>query len=115
MRTTGRLGIPLLALLGVVSMAVAAPGKGSPETGKKLYLESCRHCHGARGDGKGEMGAYLTPPPSDLTSGKTQAKADAELRKVIMEGRAGTAMTGFGTYNDEQVAALLAYIRSLKP
>jgi mono/diheme cytochrome c family protein len=38
-----------------------------------------------------------------------------EARKIIMEGRAGTAMTGFGTYNDEQVAARLAYIRSLKP
>ncbi len=107
-------GIVAVALLTFGSSVWAASVVGSSDMGKKLYLESCQHCHNTAGDGKSEMGAYLTPPPADLTSGKTQSKADAELRKVIVEGRAGTAMTGYAMYDEQQLAHILAYIRSLK-
>ncbi len=37
------------------------------KAGERLYTETCASCHGARGDGKGEMAADLKPPPSMLT------------------------------------------------
>ena len=94
----------------------AAQGKGSPEAGRKIYLESCQSCHGPTGKGDSDMAAYLTPPPANLASKATQAKTDAQLRKIILEGRLGTAMSSYeGTFGEEQLADLIAYIRSLKP
>jgi mono/diheme cytochrome c family protein len=94
---------------------MAAPSKGNPEAGKKIYLESCQSCHGPTGKGDSDMAAYLTPPPADLTSKKTQTKTDGELRKVILEGRPGTAMSSYdGAFEEVQLSDLIAYIRSLK-
>jgi len=95
--------------------AGGAEGKANPEAGKKIYLESCQNCHGPTGKGDSDMAAYLTPPPANLTAKATQAKTDAQLRKIILEGRPGTAMTGYeGAFEEPQLADLIAYIRSLK-
>jgi mono/diheme cytochrome c family protein len=95
--------------------AGGAEGKANPEAGKKIYLESCQNCHGPTGKGDSDMAAYLTPPPANLTAKATQAKTDAQLRKIILEGRPGTAMTGYeGAFEDLQLSDLIAYIRSLK-
>ncbi len=108
-------------VVGMVLSVVVLEGRSAwaapdAERGKTLYMESCQHCHGARGDGKSEMAAYLTPPPSNLTAKVTQEKSDAVLRKTILEGRPGTAMSGFGgAFTEAQVADMLAYLRSLKP
>lgn len=115
MRSIHITGISVVMFLGLVPLAFEASAAGDPEAGRKLYVESCLHCHGAQGDGKGDMAAYLTPPPADLTSKKTRTKPDTELRGIITKGRAGTAMTGFVNYDDDQIAHLLADIRSLKP
>jgi high-affinity iron transporter len=95
--------------------AGGAEGKANPEAGKKIYLESCQNCHGPTGKGDSDMAAYLTPPPANLTAKATQAKTDVQLRKIILEGRPGTAMTGYeGTFEEPQLSDLIAYIRSLK-
>ena len=70
---------------------------------------------GAAGKGDSDMAAYLSPPPANLTAKGTQSKTDAQLRKVILEGRPGTAMTGYeGAFEEPQLSDLIAYIRSLK-
>lgn len=93
----------------------AGPSQGNPEAGKKIYMESCQHCHGSHGDGKSEMAGYLIPPPTDLTGQKTQSKSNAELRKAILEGRSNTAMTAFeGALEANQVDDVVAYLRTLK-
>lgn len=113
--STRALGL-VLVVLALAQLTMAASTKGSPDAGKKIYLESCQNCHGPTGKGDSDMAAYLKPPPADLSSKKTQAKSDAELRKVILEGRSGTAMTGYeGAFEEAQLDDLIAYIRSLKP
>lgn len=100
---------------GLAQLTAAAPPKGSPEAGKKIYLESCQNCHGPTGRGDSDMAAYLTPPPAYLTAKATQSKTDAELRKIILEGRSGTAMSSYdGAFDEAQLDDLIAYIRSLK-
>lgn len=106
-------------VVGVVaaaaSLAIAALSQGNSESGRKIYLESCQSCHGPTGKGDSDMAAYLTPPPSDLSAKPTQAKTDAELRKIILEGRPGTAMAGFdGAFEEAQLNDLIAYIRSIQ-
>ena len=115
MRTTVTLSLTMLIVLGVISISLAASGKGNPQAGQKLYLESCQNCHGPTGKGDSDMAAYLTPPPANLTAKATQAKTDVQLRKIILEGRPGTAMTGYeGAFEEPQLSDLIAYIRSLK-
>lgn len=118
-----RLMTPLLmigaALLGVLLAHPAASfgrqAAGDPEAGRGIFLQSCQHCHGRNGRGDGELAQHLTPPPADLSSPATQAKTDDELRKVIIEGRKGTAMAGFeDAFGDAQLVDLVAFIRSLK-
>jgi mono/diheme cytochrome c family protein len=101
-----------LALLSVLPIPVAASPQGDPESGRKLYVERCQACHGPTGKGDSAMAAQLKPPPANLAAKSTQAKTDAELRKVIREGRPGTAMVSFGgVFNETQLTNLIAYIR----
>lgn len=108
--------LAIVVVLGSVQATPAAPAKGNPEAGRKLYLESCQSCHGPTGKGDSDMAAYLTPPPANLAAKATQSKTDAQLRKVILEGRPGTAMSSYdGAFEESQLSDLLAYIRTLKP
>ncbi|MGE0468942.1 MAG: cytochrome c [Nitrospira sp.] len=105
----------VLAVLCVAGITMAAPSKVSPEAGRKIYLESCQSCHGPTGRGDSDLAVYLTPPPSNLTAKATQAKTDADLRKIILEGRPGTAMASFdGAFDEAQLADLIAYLRSIE-
>ncbi len=116
MHKSSAFGIAAILVVGLVPISLAASPKVSPEAGKKLYLESCQNCHGPTGKDDSEMAAYLTPAPADLTAKATQSKSDAQLRKIILEGRPGTAMTGYAASLDEaRVEELLAFIRSLQP
>lgn len=106
----------VLVVLALAQLTMAASTKGSPDAGKKIYLESCQNCHGPTGKGDSDMAAYLTPQPANLAAKKTQTKTDTELRKIILEGRPGTAMSSYdGAFEEAQLADLIAYIRSLKP
>lgn len=105
--------IPVVAAMS--SFAIAASSQGNPESGRKIYLESCQSCHGPTGKGDSDLAAYLTPPPANLTAKATQAKTDGELRKIILEGRPGTAMASFdGAFDEAQLANWIAYIRSIE-
>lgn len=105
----------VLAVLCVSGITMAASSKGNLESGRKIYLESCQSCHGLTGKGDSDLAAYLTPPPSDLSAKPTQAKTDAELRKIILEGRPGTAMASFdGAFEEDQLIDLIAYLRLIR-
>ncbi len=113
--TGARSPLVALAVLASVQATPAEAPRGNPEAGKKIYLESCQSCHGPTGKGDSAMAAYLTPPPFDLSAKPTQAKPDAELRKIILKGRPGTAMAGFeGAFEEAQLNDLIAYIRSIQ-
>lgn len=108
-----------LVLGGIVLLqskpSFARHASGDASAGRDIFRESCQHCHGPNGRGDGQMAEYLTPPPADLSSSATQARTDDELRKVIIEGRKGTAMDGFdGAFEDPQLIDLVAFIRSLR-
>jgi mono/diheme cytochrome c family protein len=107
-----------LFVLGIMLVLEACSGGGSvkeateeetlPTTenkaGQKLFTENCAQCHG--NDGKlGASGA------SDLSS---STLADAELTKVITEGR--NAMPGMGPIlgNKKSINAVVEYVKELR-
>ena len=87
--------LPVVMIVGLSHPLSAASPKSNSEAGKTIYLESCQSCHGPTGKGDSDMAAYLNPPPADLSAKKTQAKTDAELKKIILEGRPGMAMSSY--------------------
>ena len=81
----------------------------APDAGGDLFKHKCIMCHGA--DGKG----YPNMKTPDFTDPKFQAKhTDDEITKTIKNGKPGTVMPAFkDSLSDDQIKALVAYIRSL--
>ncbi|MBL9118234.1 MAG: cytochrome c [Verrucomicrobiaceae bacterium] len=88
--------------------------------GKYVYERNCIVCHGARGDGKGEMAANLVPRPRSFREGMFKFRTtpagklptDDDLRHTIRFGLSGTAMGMFSQLADEDVEAVIMYVKS---
>jgi mono/diheme cytochrome c family protein len=106
------LGAVLLAALGGCRQGAAARGDTD---GQALYAELCQRCHGS--------GGVPTPPMvarhgvKDLTSAEVQAgMSDDELREQIVYGSRNRQMPAFGgAISDDQIDAVIEYVRTLGP
>jgi len=91
--------------------------------GRYVYQRNCLVCHGAYGDGRGEMGKELKPRPRNFRRGlfkyhNTSAgtlPADADLEQTIRGGLAGTAMPMFSHLSDREIRSVTEYIKSFSP
>ena len=88
--------------------------KKTPELlnqGKKLYEQNCVTCHGSKGDGKGQLGAALKPPPSDFTKPfKQWPYSKGDLKKVfeaITKGIPNTSMVKWDQFSEQERWALV--------
>lgn len=84
---------------------------------KANWDANCAQCHGKEGRGDTKMGKQLQA--ADLTDAKKQASfSDAQATTAIKEGiKEGgkTKMKAFGDkFSDEDLKALVAYVRTLK-
>ena len=104
-------------LLITATFGFAAALTASAADGKTNWDSLCAKCHGADGIGQTKMGQKLGG--KDFTDAKVQAdiKDDAAF-KAIKEGKKDadgkTLMKAFDTLSDEEVKALVQYVRSLK-
>ncbi|HEY4059211.1 MAG TPA: cytochrome c [Kofleriaceae bacterium] len=97
-----------------------AEGNRSPsEEAHVLFDQVCATCHGANGDGKGQVD--LPQKPQDYTNAEWQAKVtDDEIKKIIVEGGAALGkspmMPAQAQLKDkpEVVAELVKIIRGFK-
>jgi len=123
----------MLRVLSTIAfaLALAAPAAhaaGDAAAGKKKFTETlpCWTCHGKEGKGDGPAGAALNPPPRDFTKGEFKFDAnkdgkpgeDADLVLVIKNAPVAyggnPAMPPFNYLSDQDIADLIAYIRTLK-
>lgn len=95
--------------------------------GQSVYAAQCARCHGANLEGQPnwrdrQANGRLPAPPHDA-SGHTWHHPDAQLFGITKHGPAPFAPPGYqsdmpafdGTLSDEQIAAVLAYIKSTWP
>ncbi len=84
------------------------------EAGRARFQKSCASCHGSRGDGKGQSGAF-GPKPADLT--QAIRPEDYLFWRISSGGQSPpfcSAMPGFsGALNESARWELVAYVRSL--
>ncbi len=126
--TTVLLALPLLGCSGDGGSSPQPPSRtespappSAPGTvdAAALYTQLCAACHGPEGKGNGPGAAALPVKPADHTNAAVMEKiSDAELFKAIKEGGAAVgkspAMPPWGsTLRDEQMRALVVYVRSL--
>jgi len=85
----------------------------SVDRGKKIFMTQCALCHGAKGDGKGEMVEEMKINPPDFTNPDAlKARTDGELFAIIGTGR--DPMPGqSGRMTDMHRWNLVNYLRHL--
>jgi mono/diheme cytochrome c family protein len=109
--------------MSLTRLKLAAGPVGSDEQGRAqgLYREHCAHCHGITGDGAGPTAAFLNPYPRDYRKGQFKFKSTPvgqkpthdDLKRIVLEGIAGTAMPSFKLLPDLEVEALVDYVKYL--
>jgi mono/diheme cytochrome c family protein len=115
-----------IALAALVAGMAPAAFAGDAAAGKKTYTTNCSSCHGDTGKGDGPVGGALQPPPRDFsaaefaydTDGDGEKGTDADLTNVIKNGAmkygGSPLMAPWTTLSDDDIANLVAFIRSLK-
>jgi mono/diheme cytochrome c family protein len=97
--------------LAIEAEALAA-GQGL-YAGKSKSLP-CAMCHGAKGDGKGELASQYSPPPRNFACKETvNGIPDGQLFWIVRYGSPGTAMPPSRNLTDQQIWQLVAYLRKL--
>ena len=87
------------------------------QEGRTLYKANCVSCHGETGKGDGPASGVLKPPPRDHTDRAYMSTlTDEEIGRIIKMGGAikgKPLMPSHPQFNDNQLKALVAYVRSL--
>ena len=100
-----------------ISVLIAAPLSGRAADPKTNWANNCAQCHGPNGKGDTKMGKMLGA--MDLTDARKQASfSDAQAAAAIKEGikqNGKTTMKAFGgKLTDDEIKALVTYVRTLK-
>jgi len=73
------------------------------------------HCHGARGDGTGELGLQANPPARNFTCLETMKTiSDGQMFWAIKNGVKGTAMPAYSELEDWEIWVLIHYVRQFE-
>ncbi len=83
-------------------MPTSQPTRPDPAIGRKLFLKNCAHCHGA--DAHGDDGPDL----------HRLDDSDEWITNRIRNGKKGQMTAFAGKLKPAEIAALLAYLRTLK-
>ncbi|MCA9143037.1 MAG: c-type cytochrome [Planctomycetaceae bacterium] len=115
--------VEISKILDATHLYVASGPVSSDERGRArgLYREHCAHCHGVTGDGAGPTAAFLNPYPRDYRMGIFKFKSTPkggkptheDLKDILVNGIPGTAMPSFKVLPNNELEALISYVRYL--
>ena len=79
--------------------------------GSEIYKQRCNRCHGPKGDGKGDIGKFMNPPPANYKE-RLKTISDEQAKHSIKNGKGG--MPSFkDTLSEEEIDAVFGYIKGL--
>ncbi|HTB97211.1 MAG TPA: cytochrome c [Terracidiphilus sp.] len=122
---------PLLSVVTLLALASLAIPTASPQANsaaksptragnetlvkaKAVYQRDCALCHGDSGNGKTDLGKDMQLTMADWTDSKSLAnQTDQQLFSIIRNGKDKMPSEDVGRAKDDEVHALVAYIRSL--
>jgi mono/diheme cytochrome c family protein len=106
--------------LNIVVLSLGAAGYAQNEAeGKKLYTSYCAGCHGDKGKGDGPAATALPVKPANHSDGTVMNQLpDKFLTEIISKGgravgKSPIMLAWGGQFNEKQIRAIVAYIRSL--
>jgi mono/diheme cytochrome c family protein len=100
--------IPISAALFFAAPAFAA---GDAAAGKEIYSRKCASCHGVAGEGKDSVAKMMKVELRHLGAKEVQARSDAELKKVSVEGVG--KMKAVAGLDAKAADDIVAYLRTL--
>jgi mono/diheme cytochrome c family protein len=94
--------------------------KATVDRGAQVYAQNCVSCHGVTGQGDGEAGRKLSPPPGNLAwlSQLPLVHQDAFMYWTVAEGGSplGSGMPTFkATLSKDDIWSVIAYIQARLP
>ena len=95
------------------------PDRDLEDEGKYVYERNCIVCHGPMGDGRGEMAESAGVKPRSFRTGLFKYRStptgklptNEDLLRTVRNGRTGTAMGMFTFLNEEQLRAVVEYVK----
>lgn len=102
------LGYAAIANVQPAHAALAVGSQTQVEEGRQLYLEGCSSCHGLEAQGTQNA-------PTLLGVGAAAVDFQVSTGRMPLAAPGAQAPSGMPIYNDEQIAAVAAYIASLAP
>ena len=103
----GKLGFALTVALAISSVPAVAQDEAAAAAWKK---GNCKMCHGA--DGSGSTPAGKAMGARDLRVPEVQKQTDAEIAKIVSDGR--EKMPAFkNQLNEKELAAVVSFVRGL--
>lgn len=95
----------------ISAFAIALPialGAADPQAS---YQKGCKACHGPQGEGNPAIAKMLNVTLPNLRSKEIQAKSNADLKKVLVEGKG--KMKPVKTLAGDELDAAIAFVRTL--
>ncbi|WP_456372970.1 c-type cytochrome [Thiolapillus sp.] len=98
--------------------------QGDSARGKPLFEKHCVRCHGKDGSGEGpgtgvtlsRERSFMVMPAALNNPGFQQSASDAMIHDIVLSGRKVGGMPSFKSkLTDQEVADVVAYVRTLKP
>lgn len=83
-------------------------------TGKEVWAKHCQSCHGKTGKGDGSKAAQLKTSPNDFTKADFQKQTDGAIYYKTIEGRDDMPSFKKKIPDQEEVWAVVNYIRTFK-
>jgi mono/diheme cytochrome c family protein len=99
-------------VLFAAAASLAARPAGDAAAGKEVFLKKCKACHGEDGQGNQGMAKLLKTTITPLDAEEVQSKSDAELKKIITEGK--DKMKPVKDVSGADLDNVIAFVRSLK-
>jgi mono/diheme cytochrome c family protein len=100
-----------LIVLGLAAASVAAVQAADAKAGQAAFDKSCKSCHGPDGAGNPAIAKMFKVDMRDLKSADVQAMSDADLMKIITDGKGKMKPVASASAS---AADIVAYMRTWK-